>query len=365
MVGPLPPPIGGVETFMQALLESFAFDGFEVEHCDTTKGRPKDTQGKFDRGNFVWAARHLARMARAVASFKPELIYLPVAGTWSGFLRDMALAWVARRGRARLVGHVHGSDFHFVLDRGGLDARLTRAGLAQFDRMLVLGERSKQLLERFGIACPVEVVPSTFRREVFERGSGARPAPSADGVCRGLFVGQVGRRKGVFDLLRAVARVRAAGVAFHLTLVGPAELEGEWDALLALRSELGLEAATEFTGALQGEALYARFAAADCFVMPSYTEGLPVVLFESGAFAVPVITTPVGAIPELVRDGENGLLVEPGDVEAIADAIARMARDGAARERMGARLREDILEFHPDRVCERVARALQATLEAS
>ncbi len=349
---------------MQAMLESAAFSGFDLAHCNTTKGRPKETQGKFDPGNFAWAARHMGRMMRDAGRFRPDVVYLPVAGTWSGFLRDMALAFFARRSGARLVGHVHGSDFHFVLERGGLDRRVVRAGLAQFDRMLVLGERWKRVLEEFGVGCPVEVVPSTFRREVFERAAGTPRHAASDGPVRGLFVGQVGRRKGVFDVLRALERVRAESLPFHLTFVGPAELEGEWEPVQALRRELRLESMTEFTGSLQGEALYQRFAAADLFVMPSYTEGLPVVLFEAGAFGLPVITTPVGAIPDLIVNERNGLLVEPGRVDQIAAAIARMARDREARERMGLALREDIMAFHPDRVCERVALALAATLEA-
>jgi glycosyltransferase involved in cell wall biosynthesis len=359
----LPPPIGGVETFMQAMLESRAFDGFEVAHCNTTKGRPKETQGKFDSGNYAWAGRHIGRMLRSVSQFRPDVVYLPVAGTWSGFLRDMALAWLAKRGGARLAGHVHGSDFHFVLERGGLDRRLVRAGLGQFDRLLVLGESWKRLLEAWGARCPCEVVPSTLRREVFERAAHAR-ARTADGSARGLFVGQVGRRKGAFDVLEALRRTRDDGLPIHLTFVGPAELEGEWDAVQALRHGLGLEALTEFTGPLQGDPLYARFEAADFFVMPSYTEGLPVVFLEAGAFGLPVITTPVGAIPELIRDGANGLLVTPGDVAAIAGALARMGRDAQDRARMGRTLREHVAAYHPDRVSERVAEALRRTLEA-
>jgi glycosyltransferase involved in cell wall biosynthesis len=363
MVGPLPPPIGGVETFMQAMLESSAFSGFDLSHCNTTKGRPRETQGKFDPANFLWAARHLARMAGAVGRVRPDVVYLPIAGTWAGFLRDMALAWVARRSGARLVGHVHGSDFHFVLERRSLDARIVRAGLAQFDRLLVLGERWKKPLADAGVKCPCDVVPSTFRREVFERAAAVRRGPRLNRLTQGLFVGQVGRRKGVFDLLRALARVRKGGDALTLAFVGPPELEGEWGAVQALRSELGLESTTEFTGPLQGDALYARFRGADFFVMPSYTEGLPVVLFEAGVFELPVITTPVGAIPDLIEDGRNGLLVRPGNQEEIAGAITRLVRDPALRARLGQQLKQDVMVFHPDRVSALVAKAAQDTLD--
>ncbi len=67
VVGPLPPPIGGVETVTQAILESGAFRAFQIAHCDTTKGRPKQTQGRFDLENMLWALRHSAPEAAQVA----------------------------------------------------------------------------------------------------------------------------------------------------------------------------------------------------------------------------------------------------------------------------------------------------------
>ena len=351
-----------MESFTQALLESSAFADFDVSHCDTTKGRPKASQGRFDAGNFAWAARHLERMRRTVARGRPDVVYLPISGTWAGFLRDMALGWVARRGGARLVGHVHGSDFHLLFERAGFDIRIVRAGLDQFDRILVLGERWKEMMERFGVRGRCDVVPSTFRREVFERAAGAGRSVADDGVLRALTVGLLGRRKGCFDVLCALPAVREAGVRLRFTFVGPEELVGEWDAMLALRRKLDLEDMTEFTGELRGEALYERYQSADLYVMPSYTEGLPIVLFEAGAFGMPVITSPVGAIPDLIVDGRNGLLVPPGEQGPLVAAIGRMAGDPDARARMGRQLQQDIQAFHPDRVCARVAAAIQATL---
>jgi len=363
VVGPLPPPIGGVETVTQAILESGAFHDFHLTHCDSTKGRPKQTQGKFDLGNLTWALRHFARLYGAIRRARPDAVYLPVAGTWSGFLRDMVLAYLARRSGARVIGHVHGSDFHFVLERRGFSSTLVRAGLAQFDLLLVLGERWKKLIEAYGIRGRCAIVPSTFRREVFERGSSfARPAFSGRMV-PGLFVGQVGRRKGVFDLLAAMKRLKDMEIPFRLTLVGPAELEGEWESLHALRAQLGVEDVTEFTGPLQGESLYDQFKIGELFVMPSYTEGLPVVFYEAGAFEMPVIATPVGAIPDLIADGRNGLLVEPGRVEQITQAILRLVRNPDERAALGRQLKQDIAAFHPDRVCGRIADEVRRTLE--
>jgi len=360
IVGPLPPPIGGVETVTQAILESHAFGDLVVTHCDTTKQRPKETQGRFDLANAVWALRHFARLARALAGFRPDVVYIPIAGTWSGVLRDLALGWIARRSGARVIGHQHDGGIADVLSRGGLGGRIVRGGFAQFHRLLVLGAHWKRLFEDYGVGMPIEIVPSTLRQEVVE--AGAKRAPNgASGALRILFVGQVGRRKGVPELLDAVKRLRDRGAAPRVTIVGPSEQPGELEAARAQSSRLGLDGDVTFTGPLTGEALYERYRTHDVFALPSHNEGLPVVLYEAAAFGLAVLATPVGSIPELIRDGENGVLVPPGDPGLIAAGIARLG-DASLRARLAGRLAADIVAYHPDRVTGRIAEAVRAEL---
>jgi len=361
IVGPLPPPIGGVETFTQAILESPALASFDVTHCDTTKQRPKSTQGRFDAGNAAWALIHFSRLARALARHEPEVVYIPIAGTWSGFLRDAALGWLARRTRARVIGHQHAGDIPQVLARRGRDARLVDDGFAQFHRLLVLGERWRTMFTEHGLAMPIEICPSTFRREMFERGR-ACARDERTGTVRILFLGQVGRRKGVLDLLDATARLLTHGRDVTVTIAGPDQQPGERNAAMARATERSLGALAQFPGAVHGEALYRLFEQHDLFVLPSYNEGIPAVLYEAGAFGLPVVTTPVGAIPDLIRDGSNGLLVAPGDLDALSAAIDRLVQDAALRRQLGEQLRHDVLAFHPDRAAERIAMAVRHEL---
>ena len=98
VVGPLPPPVGGVETVTQAVLESPAFADFDVTHCSTTKGPTKEKVGRFDADNILWALRHFSRMSAAMTRSRPDVVYLAVSGTWSGFLRDAVLAFKDPKG---------------------------------------------------------------------------------------------------------------------------------------------------------------------------------------------------------------------------------------------------------------------------
>jgi len=132
--------------------------------------------------------------------------------------------------------------------------------------------------------------------------------------------------------------------------------------LMQRRTELGIEDLADFVGPLEGNFLHDRFRRADFLVLPSYSEGLPVVFFEAGAFGLPVIGTPVGAIPDLLVHEVNALLVEPGDVPGLASAISRLMRSEKDRATLGRALRQSVAAYHPDRVCERIAEAIEITL---
>lgn len=363
VLGPVPPPVGGIETVTLAVLESKSMEPFDVRHCDPDK-KTKARMGQFRLGNFLSAWRYFRKMRRDLREFKPDVVYMPITSTWSGFLQDAQLSKMAKRMGAKVVGHVHGHHFYTILERKGWQAKVVRKAIDRYDAILMLGERWRRLMESYGAKGHILVVPSTARREIFERGANDAPKSSQGMSAHALFVGQMGKRKGVFDLLEAMHQIKQKGIACKLTLVGPGELEGEYDAVVATANRLALNDVVEFTGPLQGEALYDRFSAADFLVLPSYDEGLPVVLHEAAAFSMTVICTPVGAIPDLLRHEHNSLLVEPGNIEQIASAIERMTLEPENRVKWGTQLKQDDLRYHPDSVTQQIADALRLVLKS-
>jgi glycosyltransferase involved in cell wall biosynthesis len=160
-------------------------------------------------------------------------------------------------------------------------------------------------------------------------------------VPRLVSVGRLCEQKGQLLLLQAAAKLRRAGMSFELVLVGDGPLRGELEALIA-REQLGDH--VRITGWANGEAVQQQIEAARALVLPSFAEGLPVVLMEALARGRPVISTYVAGIPELVRDGECGWLVPAGSKDALAVALKRvletsvnqlseMGRSGYARVR--------------------------------
>jgi glycosyltransferase involved in cell wall biosynthesis len=138
--------------------------------------------------------------------------------------------------------------------------------------------------------------------------------------------------------------------------------------LAALIERHGLSDRVRLVGRMTSDGVAAELAAADVLVAPSVPtrsgkrEGIPVVLMEAMATGLPVVASRLSGIPELVTDGVDGLLVPPGDDEALADALARLADDRALRERLGTAGRETVLrDFDVDRN----AAALAARFAAS
>ncbi|MEX2162797.1 MAG: glycosyltransferase family 4 protein [Sulfuricaulis sp.] len=363
IVGPLPPPVGGVETVTKALLESHAFREFEVRHCDTTKGRSKQTQGKFDLGNMWWAMIHFRRMLSNATSFKPDAVYMPVTATWSGFWRDAVLALIGRRVGAKIVGHVHGAWFDRILARKGLTGKLVRVCISQYDTLLMLGTPWKRLIESYGYRGNVFIVSPTVSWKCYEEGKTfVRRYENSFG--KGLFVGQVGARKGVFELLEALQCLKVAGKKALMTIVGPPEFKGEWDTVMTCWKKLGLQDIVRFTGPLEGETLYREFRDNDYLVLPSHSEGLPIVMLEAGMFGLPVVATPVGAVTDVLEHERNALIVQPGDAKGLAEAIERVVKDAELRKRLGCELRRDVDRYQPDAICNRIAVAIVKTIEA-
>lgn len=154
-----------------------------------------------------------------------------------------------------------------------------------------------------------------------------------------LCVGRLTPTKGQRLLVQACAELRRKGISFQCVIVGAGP---DSEPVRQMVADLGLKDCVQLAGGV-GEDDVRRFCeSADIFVLATLAEGLPTVLMEAMAMKLPVVSTDVMGIPELVDDGVNGLLVRPGRVDELAEALDRLARDPALRTRLAHAGREEV-----------------------
>jgi len=205
------------------------------------------------------------------------------------------------------------------------------------DALVVL---SREQLDAFRAAAPdqaVELVPNGIDCAPYLRYN--RAAAEAASPLRLIYIGRLVAGKGLLETLEGLRIARANGVQARLVIAGNGPEEPR---LRQYAREAGLARDVSFVGAAWGEQKAQLLAQADALALASYTEGLPYSLLEAMAAGVVPIVTPVGAIPDVVADGEHGFLVAPCDAPAIAQAIARLAADRMLLARMSAACRKHV-----------------------
>lgn len=144
-----------------------------------------------------------------------------------------------------------------------------------------------------------------------------------------LCVGRLTPAKGQRILIDACRCLHQSGRQLHLVLIGSGPDQQQLKAAVAAH---GLESVVRFTGALNQAEVRAWYSRADAFALASFAEGIPVVLMEAMASGIPCVSTRITGIPELIRDGEDGLLVTPSDTDELAAALARLMDDAPLRQ---------------------------------
>ena len=245
----------------------------------------------------------------------------------AGFWRDAAFIAAAFAARCPVALHLHGAGF---------DARLT------------------WFLERAAIVCVSCEAMRTWVRSVARNADVAVvPPPAALAVSDigakpklVLFLGRLAAEKGAYDLLEAVAAVRAKIPELRLVYAG----EGDRIGLARYAERLQVADAVKFMGWVGPSGKRALFEHAAVLALPSYEEALPLALIEAMSAGVPVIAAPVGGIAEVVAEGASGLLVAPGDQAGLQRALARVLMDAELAARLAAAARETArLRFAPER----------------
>lgn len=220
---------------------------------------------------------------------------------------------LAKKCGKKVILHEHAADFveyyHRAEDKQGITDTLKMC-----DALIVLSQSWKEYFSSIGmdkdkihvlnnIVSPPEIAPEKH---------------TEDGKLHLMYMGEISKRKGGFDLLKAIVDNKEYFTDKLLLRMGGNEVDGNIKAYIR---ENGLESFVTYEGWIAGQKKIDCLNWEDVYILPSYNEGLPIAILEAMSYGHPVISTPVGGIPEVVENKKNGILVEPGDQKEIADAI--------------------------------------------
>lgn len=263
-------------------------------------------------------ARFLVAAARLIwlRLIGADVLHLQVSEGGS-FLRKGMLLRLGLLLGMRTILHHHGARLvPFLANSHGPVLWFVRRTLALAHCNLVLGEEVRQSLLGLGVEAErIFVLPNAVP-DPGERQPGTKPLHF-------LLPAVLSRRKGIDCFLRAFAEVTSRHPDATATVAG----EGDTRPYRQLAEQLGIDRHVRFAGWVDWSELRNLHDRSRALVLPSFEEGLPMAIIEALATGLPVIATPVGAIPEVLRDGETALLVPPGDVAALAAAMLRLAAD--------------------------------------
>jgi glycosyltransferase involved in cell wall biosynthesis len=327
LVAPLPPQIGGVARVAEWLLAHSSEIGCTYQPFDLRRPPDAASGGRLSGAAVLAQVRLFVRFVFWLPR-APRVVHMCVSCTPTGLPRDAFYVLLLAAMRRRTIAHVHSSELEVALrarSRGLALRTIGRTAAA----VVAVSPRPAADLEAAGIEAT-----HVFNPIGIDSGAPRRPERHAAPV-QILFLGAYGVRKGVYDLLDAIGQVRNEGHDVRVRIVGPPEFPDETERLAAGVRDRGLTDAVALIGPVPSDDVSRELREADIFCLPSYREGLPMAILEAMAAGLPVVATPVGGIPDVVRDNESGLLLAAGDVGGLAAALAELARDPELRHRLG------------------------------
>lgn len=316
VVGAGPRSAGGVWSAVSTLLGSSLREEFSLRHVATHRDGSH-------LAKLAAAAQGIVKIARALAVREVDLMWVHTSADAS-FRRKAVVVALVRLARVPLMLHVHAGEFDRYYEAAGRPERaVIRRVLGAADLVVALAPVWERRLRAMGarhttsIPNPV-VVPAV-----------------GDGACREagriVFLGRYGEAKGTSVLVEAVGRLARDVPGVTLVMAG----DGDAAAVRAEVRRLGIEDRVQTLPWVAHEEAARLLDTSAVFALPSRAEGLPMALLEAMARALPVVVTPVGGIPELVRDGEHGLFVAPDDPAGLAEALGRLVGDPDEARRLG------------------------------
>ncbi|MBD2336438.1 glycosyltransferase family 4 protein [Calothrix sp. FACHB-156] len=331
---------GGIATVEKLIIKSINAD-IQVQHITS-----------HDEGSIIHRlivfTKAFIKLIWCLSIQKIALVHIHLSDGGSVLRKAILLIVAAIFGKPVLM-HAHGAEFHVTYSKLPVWAQKSVSWIfRQSQGFIVLSNTWKDYyVSNLGLN-PKQVIVMPNPTEI----PAQIPHRTNSSQLNLVFCGRVGQRKGAFDLIEAFAKLPDSQKAYtHLILAGDGEISKAQD----LAASLNLKEKVTFLGWINATQMNQLLSQANIFVLPSYNEGLPMAILEAMGWGLPIIATPVGGIPELIFQKQNGLLVSPGNILELSQAIELLIADESLRISLGNVARSNVEKFDIRNYCHHLA----------
>ncbi|MBC1475335.1 glycosyltransferase family 4 protein [Listeria grandensis] len=316
MIGPASVSKGGIATVIANFEKTFASETVNIHYIASWK----EGSALFKLWMFIRAIMQFCYLA---ITQKIDIVHIHTSQKGS-FYRKMIFINIAKLFRSKVILHMHGSRFGIFYDQqtSFIQKRIVNH-LNRLDHIIVLSEAWKTYYENM-CDTPVSVMENAV--EV------PRTNPYNNTSKTIVTFGNVSQEKGSYDLLRAIQSLGATYQEYEFIFYGIGDIE-------TAQTQIDQNNLTNVTlgGWVESHQKQTILESALLHILPSYHEALPMAILETMAHGIPNISTNVGGIPQIIQDKQNGLLIEPGDITELHEAIADLLDNQEARELMSTK----------------------------
>lgn len=336
-IGSLPPPYHGVNIQNGILLSSDLSREFDILHLDTSDHRDLNNLGQFDLNNIFLGFKHLIGLIRHLVINRPDIMYMTVAQNTIAFFRDGLFILLGKMlSNVKIVVHFRGSGYLDFYEKSNIIfKKFMNYTFYKCDGGIVLGKNLKAMVYPWFNENSIFVVPngSNFSPDLSKKQQAGKDEVHLS------YIGFLGVQKGIGEFLTAIHRLNEhiPDQKIVVNLAGDFAY-GDEDfrtTFYEFLKENSLQDMVKLWGTVSGNQKESFFLNTDIFVFPSWIEGHPNAILEAMSSSCPIVATNVGAIPESVIDGYNGLLIEPKSSSELTDKLLYLINNPDLRIEMG------------------------------
>lgn len=303
---------GGIAAVISGYYGSELEDKYNIIYVESYKDGSKLTK-------LIKAIQGYFHFVKVLLVDHPDIIHIH-SSFGPSFYRKLPFIYMASWAKKPIINHIHGANFDEFYGNASEQKRALVRKI--YNKCAVLIALSEEWKERLSQIVPAEKITIIENYSILH-GDVLNDRLSRESNKTVLFLGEIGKRKGCYDIPAVVAEVVKDVPDVRFILGGAGNLADE-QAIKALFVKYGVSSHILFPGWVRGKDKDKLLRDADVFFLPSYNEGMPMSVLDAMGYGLPVVSTNVGGIPQIVHNGENGYCYEPGDVSGFAEGIKKI-----------------------------------------